>query len=188
MITTEVMNDTPRFVQVRGISPPLDPIPSYAPTSLRILVERVNNASTNYLKCTQRAATNSITSPDSSLRSYSCSEANRGAVGFTVIRKLTRGRPKAALKGKNATAFEIVTPNESIRTAKSEHFEEPVMWSPQLPSQIQPVEDDEKDKTEAETEKYRSSNTSKQRAAHKPKVPQNKQKRPRKRLGTVRKL
>lgn len=66
------------------------------------------------------------------------------------------------------------------------------MWSPKLPSQIKPVKSEiptpKTDSCEEDYSKYTSPKPAKQRVAHKPTVPQNKQNRPRLPLGSSKKV
>lgn len=75
------------------------------------------------------------------------------------------------------------------------YAEEPILWSPQLPSQIEPVKNElvekervDKMKNDEEYEKYRSPRAPKQRVAHKPTIPKNRQNRPKMPLGTSKKI
>lgn len=86
------------------------------------------------------------------------------------------------------SAAKATSAYQEVSSTEAPSVEEPVMWSPQLPSQIQPVKEDEKDKIEDEIEKYKSPRMPKQRVAHKPTVPLNKQKRPRLPLGVAKKV
>lgn len=83
------------------------------------------------------------------------SAATAAAAAATTLTKSAATKSVSALR-----------PSESLAYA-----EEPVMWSPQLPSQIK-VPDSSDD------EKYKSPRPAKQRVAHKPTVPVNKHNRP----------
>lgn len=108
------------------------------------------------------------------------SDENRPVTRSSVFRNSAARRTPPA---NSASAFKPVsTPIKddlSHDTTQSlSYAEEPVMWSPQLPSQIQPVKDEAEEKSKAEAEedeynKYKSPRITKQRVALKPTIPQN---------------
>lgn len=81
-------------------------------------------------------------------------------------------------------------PNKRIYSGKStplSYAERPVMWSPQLPSQIPPINEPNPSPND-EQEKYITPRPTKQRIAHKPTIPRNKHKQPRTPLGIAKKV
>lgn len=125
-------------------------------------------------------------------------------VGQTVVRSppqgvktrqsISRANSASAVRPAPRELIQAVTKRRNSQQKESSdvsprNAEQPVPWSPQLPSQIEPIKTLQPDSIgEEELEKFKSPRMTKQRVAHKPNLSHNKSNRPRIPTGVSKKV
>lgn len=156
--------------------PLLEPSPSVVGRGSGFQLDQVTNVN-------PRTATAPPNSTSSAPRRPTNSASALRPVSSALAKAVARRRNSQTERQKSADAMQESSISET----------EPVMWSPQLPSQIQPIKteaDIMKKKEEDDQSTYKSPKGVKQRIAHKPNqnIGNNKQRKPKAPLGIAKKV
>jgi len=177
-------------------TPLLEPSPSVVGRTVVALAD--HDHPSHQQLAAQRSTPSAISRPPAKRPATSCSGTALRPVSGALAQAVARRRSSQADKDKQATLDRAASIKSTSAYTERAYAEQPVMWSPQLPSLIQPIKSEEgsegkqqqnKGKDEGdEYAKYKSPRVVKQRVAHKPTVAQNKNKQPRIPLGTSKKV